>query len=158
MKVEVGALGSFSKATVQTFIDEEGENAGDLLSSANVYCQILNVAFVGKANDIKGLVNSIKGLSNDLDNKAYADKTVEILNKYTDLYGYFISEKKKFADVEFYTYSYVDPYGEFDNINYKWIATTVYKVDTRMVLSDGSKVTVDDYVRTGFEDLINKFE
>ena len=158
MKVEVGALGSFSKATVQTFIDEEGENAGDLLSSANVYCQILNVAFVGKANDIKGLVNSIKGLSDDLDNKAYADKTVEILNKYTDLYGYFISEKKKFADVEFYTYSYVDPYGEFDYVNYKWIATTVYKVDTRMVLSDGSKVTMDDYVRTGFEDLINKFE
>lgn len=158
MKVEIGALGSISKETVQSFIETEGENTGDILSSANVYYQILNVAFVGKANDVKGLANSIKGLSDDLENKTYTDKTVEILNKYTDLYGYFVAEKKKFADVEFYTSSYVDPYGKFDPINYRYIAATVYEVDARMVLSDGSKVSMDDYVRTGFEDLINKFE
>lgn len=158
MKVEVGALGSFSKATIQTFIDEESGNPGDILSSANVYYQILNLAFVGKSSDIKGLASSINGLSDDLDDKAYADKEVEILNKYTDLYGYFVSEKKKFADVEFYTYSWEDPYGKFDNTNYKWIPATVYEVDTRMVLSDGSKVTMDDYFKTGFEDLIGKFD
>lgn len=105
------------------------------------------------------------------------------------MYGYFVKENKKFADVDFYAaeiegpdYSqfslvytstnYVTPTVKYDYFNYeysqasgkyvynyyKYGTKTDYKLQPRMILSDGSKVSVEEFFTSGFDDLIEQME
>lgn len=153
LKYEVGASGSLTASNIQTsFNDGNPENA---ITSGAMYFQVMNIAVLGGFKDFKGFMTEGKALK-DTNDKTYADKSVAIFNKYIKMYGYFVKEKKKFADIEFYVLE--DTYTYFDYYTQKDVTETSYNTEPRFVLSDGSKVTIEDFVQTGFEDLITKLE
>lgn len=136
----------------------EDESPEDAISSFAVFYQVMDVAVKGGTTDLKGLIKEGKALSDELTDKQYADKTAEILNKYMVCTAYFVDENRKFADVEFYAVEYTDEYGYWDNEQQEYVSQTYYEIAPRFILSDGSKVTADEYVQEGFDKLINKLE
>ncbi len=135
LKYEVNAKGNF---TVTKIDDTNTSGPEDIISSGNVTFQIMNVALYGGITDVNGFVtegNVIHGdtvwYKDDAGNiisknyyyinysKAYYDSEVAIFNKYLKFYGYFATEKQKFADVEFFT-------SEGQGNDYSKPATLVY--------------------------------
>jgi len=92
-----------------------------------------------------------------LGDKARADKQVAAINKYLIMYGYFVKEKQKFADIEFYVTETTET--DYNNYNYntgQYGTKTKYDFQPRLVLSDGSKQDMQTFINTGFEDLIKR--
>lgn len=161
MKAEVGAAGSLTLDAFTEFANSDSEDPSEVLNSANVYYQIMNLAFVGQVKDVKSMMTDYKAVSEKLSDKAYNDQMVTVLNKYMKVYGYFVSEKKKFAEVEVYNYDDVYADYVYNASTSRWVYTqnvSHYELMPRMVLSDGSKVSMEDYVKVGFEDLLDKLE
>jgi len=165
LKLEIGAAGSLTATNIQ---NNMGENPEKVLSSGAILFQVMNIAMKGSINDFKGFAAEVKTVRPDSTyngnyyiynlNKPYYDKYANVINKYVKIYGYFANESKKFADVEFYAaentyngYTYNPTTGQ-DQYGPK----TDYSLEPRFVLSDGSKVAIEDYVSTGFQDLIDK--
>jgi hypothetical protein len=136
--------------------DESPENA---ISGFAVNFQVMDVAIKGGTTNFNGFMTEGKALDSEkLTDKQYADKTAEIFNKYMVCTAYFVDANRKFADVEFYTVEYIDEYGYWDYQQQKYIPQTYYDIAPRFILSDGSKVAVEDYVMEGFDEIINKIE
>ena len=169
LKLEIGAAGSLTATNIQ---NNMGENPEKVLSSGAVLFQVMNIAMKGSINDFKSFAAEAKASKPDsvihngtygkwteyLYNKAYSDRNSTIVNKYFKIYGYFANESKKFADIEFYTtentyygYTYNSTTGQ-----YQYGPKTDYSVEPRFVLSDGSKVAIEDYASIGFQTLIDK--
>ncbi|HLP05850.1 MAG TPA: hypothetical protein VK152_10515 [Paludibacter sp.] len=177
LKMEIGAAGSLTATNIQENMENDPEK---VLSSGAVLVQVMNIAMKGTINDFKGFAAESKALKPDsvvhpattyneswteyVYPKAYYDKMANIINKYINIYGFFANENKKFADVEFYsyekTYTYEDWVWNADTQSYDIVKKTgtEYVCEPRFVLSDKSKVTIEDYLRTGFEDLITKIQ
>ena len=68
------------------------------------------------------------------------------MNQYIIGYGYFIDDNVKFASVDFYVEEYVSG------------TDTYYSIVPRFILSDESKVSLEEYVDSGFEELLEKIE
>ena len=173
LKLEIGAAGSLTATNIQDNIDQKPEN---VISSGAVLFQVMNIAMKGSINDFKAFAAEAKTSKPDsvihtetygkwteyLYNKAYYDKNSSIINKYLKIYGYFANENKKFADVEFYTYESSYVYNDWvwnptkQNYDIVPVTRTNYEMQPRFVLSDGSKVAIEDYVKTGFQGLIDK--
>jgi hypothetical protein len=207
LKYAVGAAGSFTATQIEAIVnDNTGDKSPvDIVKSGYMSFQIMNVAIYGGITDVKGFTTETDALSPELivhqsDNssyteyfygKPYRDKQVTIFNKYLKFYGYFASEKQKFADVEFYTaesqeqqptlvatatttgpfapavtvkYDYTtESYNYNTGVStynyYKYQTKTVYDVQPRLVLSDGSKITdFENYANSNFKTVITKFE
>jgi len=188
LKFEVAAAGTLTATAIEDMANG-GSEANDIFSSGAVYFQVMNVAMLGGFKDFNAFYNEMDAL-NYSDTKSYYDDQADVFNKYLIMYGYFVKENKKFADVEFYAaeiqvpdYSsqstlvytstnYVTSPVEYDYYNYEYNQTsgyyvynyyaygtkTGYELQPRMVLSDGSKVAVEDFLASGFEDLINKVQ
>jgi hypothetical protein len=171
LKFEVGASGSLTATNIQNNIEDNPEK---VLSSGAVSFQVMNIAMKGTIANFKGFVTEVKAHKPDsiihsnaygkwteyFYTKAYYDKSKDIINKYFKIFGYFANENKKFADIEFYTneYSYTGSKYNSTNGMYEYGLVTEYNVQPRFVLSDGSKVAIEDYVKVGFEDLITKMQ
>lgn len=161
MKAEVNGSGKLTISDIRDFDNQESQNPGELLSSGKVYFQILNIAFQGEMKDLKSLYSEIDAVSSKLDDKTYNDKTIAIFNKYVTVYGYFLNEKKKFAQLECYNYNDVYDDYVYNETTGSYVYTknvSHYEVFPRMILSDGSKVSMEDYVATGFDKLIKKLQ
>ncbi len=158
LKYEVGAAGSFTATNIESSMNNDKPE--NIFTSGAMYFQVMNVAVVGGITDFKGFMTEGKAL-NYSDDKIYYQKEVDIFNKYIKAYGYFVKEKKKFADVEFYLNEYSDTYTTYNPAsgNYDLVVTNNwYSAEPRFVLSDKSKVSIEDFVQTGFEDLVKKLE
>jgi hypothetical protein len=73
------------------------------------------------------------------------------------MYAYFVKENQKFADIEFYVVEKTET--DYSNYNFntgQYGTMTYYDIQPRLVLSDGSKQDIETFVKTGFEDLINR--
>lgn len=148
LKYEVGASGSLTAKAI-----EASNGLSDILTSGAMYFQVMDIAFLGGINDFKGFTNEMNAIQ-DTNTKSSYDSEALIINKYLKMYGCFVKENLKFADVQFYvldnSYSYY-----WDNQKYTEYS---YSVEPRFVLSDGSLVTIENFVKTGFEDLITKLQ
>jgi len=188
LKYDLAAKGSFTANQINAVINDKTNTKGpqDIVTSGFMSFQIMNIVLYGGITDVNGFMSDGKALkySND---RTYTDGEVAIFNKYLKFYGYFASEKAKFADMEFYTaegqgtdnskstlvytsvnyvytsihydytqYEYNSTMGKYVYNYYAYGSKTVYNSQPRFVLSDGSKVAIEDYVSTGFQDLINK--
>ncbi|HET7732645.1 MAG TPA: hypothetical protein VFK73_02310, partial [Paludibacter sp.] len=100
VKFEIGAAGSFTATNIENSMNDGSPE--NVFSSGAVYFQVMNIAFLGGFDDFKGFANTMKAIEY-VDDRTTTQKEADALNKYLKMYGYFVKEKRKFADVEFYT-------------------------------------------------------
>ncbi|NDP21503.1 MAG: hypothetical protein GZ091_10535 [Paludibacter sp.] len=148
LKMELVAAGTM---TADAFENSDGPQ--DVFTSGAVYFQIMNLACLGGIKDVIAFENERNGIENTND-RSYADKQVLVINKHLILYGYFVDKKQKFADVEFYVVEKTDVDTNYDGVINQY--DVQYKFELRFVLSDGSKVDIQTFFESGFEDLLNK--
>ncbi len=144
-------------------LNEAIENGGpeDVFKEFAVYAQVMNIAVKGGTTDFKGFMTEMNAIDYDkLSDKQRTEKEVEILNKYMVCTAFFVDDKRKFADVEMYVIEDSYEWQQWDNNQQKYVTVTEtwYDLALRFILSDGSKVDVDEYVMEGFEKFINKVE
>lgn len=139
----------------------EDETPEDAISGFAVYAQVMDIAIKGGTKDFKGFMTEMNALDYEkLTDKQAAEKEAEILNKYMVCTAYFVDDNRKFADVEFFVDEEVDSYTYYDYYLKKYVTNTYYYYNLvpRFILSDDSKVAVEEYVMEGFDEIINKIE
>ena len=144
VKMELGAAGTMTADAL-----ENSDGPQDVFTSGAVYFQVMNLACLGGIKDVSEFNTEMNAIV-DTNDRAYADKQVLVINKHLKLYGYFVDKNQKFADVEFYVVE-----SEIWN-SYTQTNEIEYNFEPRFVLSDGSKVNIQTYFETGFEDLFDK--
>ena len=159
MKFEVAAAGTLTATAIQNVNNSVDGGIQDILSSGAVYYQVMNIAFLGGIKDFKAFYNAGNALPNG-DTKAIWQSRADVMNNYIKMYGYFVKEQKKFADIEFYVSekTYQDYIYNPTTGQYAMGTVTDYNTEPRMVLSDGSKQTMEEFASSGFEDLITKLQ
>lgn len=148
VKIEAAAAGTLTATAIENSMDSKDGGPQDIITSGAVYFQVMNIAMVGGFKDFQAFYDEGSALDySDYNNEEdYYQDMADVWNKYLVMYAYFVKEKKKFADVEFYVYSY-------DEYDYSY-----YGVEPRLVLSDGSKQTIQEFVTNGFDDLIEEIQ
>jgi len=156
----VGVAGTLTADALQAIEGPQG-----VFTSGAVNLQVMNIAILGGFKDFKAFADEMDVIDGQKDNdKTRADKQVAAINKYLKMYGYFVKENQKFADVEFYVVEKTDTYQNYvwnnSTQNYELVnvTETYYDFQPRLVLSDGSKQDMENFMKTGFEDLISKLE
>lgn len=140
---------------------ERMDTPDDVVSSFALYYQLMDVAIIGGMTDVVAFVNEIEAFDGNNEKEEY-EEMANVVNEHLILYGYFVSNNKKFADVEFSVIEDKQTY-----YDYQWngsyyqeveITNTYYDLVPMFVLSDGSKVDLEDYFQTGFDELIKELE
>ena len=89
---------------------EDVDDPSDVITYASMYFQIMDIALMGGVKDVKAFVNELNAIQY-ADSQTNRQKECDAFNKHMILYGYFVKDEKKFAEVEFYVYE--DTYTEF---------------------------------------------
>ena len=144
MQIEAAAAGTLTATAIENSLGSKDGGPQDIFNSGAVYFQVMNIAMVGGFKDFQAFYE--EGSALDEEDENYYQNEADVWNKYLVMYAYFVKEKKKFADVEFYVNTYSDDYD------------TYTEVAPRLVLSDGSKQTIEEFFTTGFEDLIAEIQ
>ncbi len=133
---------------------ENSENPQDAINSFAMYFQVMNIAVRGGMKDFKNFAQEqeIIAKNTNLSEKQKMEQTAALINKYMVFYAFFVDSNEKFADVEFY----VVEEEVYDDWTSKYIIE--YNLAPRFVLSDGSKVSAEEFMQTGFEELLKKIE
>ncbi len=126
----------------------ENNTPEDAIEDFAVSFQAMDIAIKGGTTDFKKLATDIRNLNEDsnLSDQEYNNEMVRILNKHLTCIAFFVEDNRKFADVELYVEEVTE--GKY----------TYYSPTPRFVLSDGSKVSAEEFIQTGFDNLINKIE
>lgn len=145
VKLEAALTGNLTTSKFQ-----ESEGPEDVITNGMINFQVMNIALYGSIADMKGFSTEIQNINSTtgkgLSDKEFLDKKATTVNKYVNSFGYFVKEDKKFADIEFFTYEVSDGY------------YSKYEMQPRFVLSDGTKVEIDEYMQSGFEELFIMIE
>lgn len=147
-------------------IQSAGENGTpeNVVNSFAVYFQMMDIAVKGGTTDFKAMVKELKAVNTDLGQEKYMKATADIINKYMVAYAFFVDDNRKFADIEFYvyedSYSYQTYEYNYETNQYELVTVSGkdYYLQPRMIMSDGSKVDIEEYVESGFEDLLDQIE
>ena len=140
----------------------ENDTPEDAIENFAVYFQAMDIAIKGGTTDFEELAKEIRIVNGNpqLTEKQYANEMVRILNKHLICIAFFVEENRKFAEAELYIeevskerYYYNSYTGQYEIQTY-----TDYVPTPRFVLSDGSKVSAEEFVQTGFDNLISKIE
>lgn len=137
-----------------TEIDEWEElDVGEIINSANVRFQVVNIALKGEAN-IKALIDEMEIIYPDdfrddanWDDEEATRQEAAALNEYITLHAIDQAEETKIAEVEAYV---VQEYDEWTEGHYN------YWVDFRLKFGDESMVDLETYYEEGFEDFIDQ--
>ncbi|MEA4974822.1 MAG: hypothetical protein VB046_03710 [Paludibacter sp.] len=134
----------------------------DAIENFAIFFQAMDIAIKGGTSDFKKLATDIRNLNenSNLSNQEYNNEMLRILNKHLTCIAFFVEDDRKFADVELYLEERIveDYYYNYETGKYETETYTVYALTPRFVLSDGSKVSVEEFVQTGFDDLISLIE
>lgn len=145
--------------TVDAIEDSEGPD--DVFTYGSVHLQLMDVAILGGVKDVKAFSGEMEALTYS-DTKAYYQSECDVINKHLIAYGYFVKDKAKFADVEFYVLEDTYEWSDWNWNGSEWVETkvqeTYYDLVPRFVLSDGSKTEITNYFSTGFENLATKLQ
>jgi hypothetical protein len=133
----------------------DAEYPDEFMQSGAIYFQMMNIAVFGGLKDMSAFVDDMNAISNT-ETRAGYEAQANVVNKHLICYGYYVDDKKKFADIEFYVLESndydINGDGKINSLDVE------YTLQPRFVLSDGSKVDIQNYIETGFEDLITKLE
>lgn len=140
----------------------ENDTPEDAIEDFAVYFQAMDIAIKGGTTDFKKLATDIRNLNEEsnLSGQEYDNEMVRILNKHLTCIAFFVEDERKFADVELYLEERIveDYYYNYYTGQYETETYTVSALTPRFVLSDGSKVSAEEFVQTGFDNLISKIE
>ncbi len=140
----------------------ENDTPEDAIEDFAVYFQAMDIAIKGGTTDFKKLATDIRNLNEEsnLSGQEYDNEMVRILNKHLTCIAFFVEDERKFADVELYLEERIveDYYYNYNTGQYEIETYTYYTAAPRFVLSDGSKVSAEEFVQTGFDNLISKIE
>lgn len=140
----------------------ENDTPEDAIENFAVYFQAMDIAIKGGTTDFKKLATDIRNLNEEsnLSGQEYDNEMVRILNKHLTCIAFFVEDERKFADVELYLEERIveDYYYNYYTGQYETETYTVSALTPRFVLSDGSKVSAEEFVQTGFDNLISKIE
>ncbi|GCC51090.1 hypothetical protein SanaruYs_13100 [Chryseotalea sanaruensis] len=141
-----GATGNFT-----TKGSEEAE-AGDIVTTASAYFQIIDIKFAGEV-DVKSLDEAMQAANN-------IDDEVEAWNDHTTFVVFYAEENAKIANIEFYGSEREEEYCYWDWENEIDICETEIEeaIDVRLVFSDDSKSDLATYTEVGFADLEEALE
>ncbi len=149
------------KGNLTADIIDNADDPTDIFTFASVYFQIMDLAVLGGMKDVKTFVDEMNALTYS-DTKAHYQNQCNIINKHLVTYGYYVKDKAKFADIEFYVYERTNEWSNWNWDGSAWVETktqeTYFEPTPRFILSDGSKVGIGDYIRTGFDGLLEKME
>ena len=138
----------------------ENDTPEDAIEDFAVYFQAMDIAIKGGTTDFKKLATDIRNLNEEsnLSGQEYDNEMVRILNKHLTCIAFFVEDERKFADVELYLEERIveDYYYNYYTGQYETETYTVSALTPRFVLSDGSKVSAEEFVQTGFDNLISK--
>ena len=150
MKLAAETTGKFAYDEIENTMESDGD-PGDFVNKIAAQYQVMNLAIKGGIAKVKDFSDAMDAADEGkgLTEKAIRDQQASIMNQYIVGYGYFVDDNKKFADVDFYVEEY--EYRDWNGQTYK-----DYDVVPRFKLSDGSKVTIEEYFESGFGDLIDK--
>lgn len=142
-------------------IDDAQNNPNESLESFVVSMQLMNIAIKGGSTKLSDLISEINSIDDEtLSDQQYMEQEAAILNKYMVCYAYFTDDKTKFADVEFYVIENetTEPVFNWETYEYTYETVMEYELAPRLVLSDGSKMSIEEYFETGFDDLADEIE
>jgi len=111
MKGEIN--GDLTYGSLEEAVEDE-EAAMDMLSSGEIYFQMMDLAILGSITDLQKMIDEVEDLEDsnlsETDEEEYYAKSEEIINKYVKLWACFVDDKRKFADVEFYFEEFTETY------------------------------------------------
>lgn len=152
MKLAAESTGKFEFSDIENTIQNDGDPR-DIVNSIAAQYQVMNLAIKGGIANVKKFADDMDATedgSKGLTEKQIIERQVAVANQHIVGYGYFVDDNKKFADLDFYVNEY-----EYEG----WPPGQIhvdYEVAARFKLSDGSKVTIEEYVESGFGELIDK--
>lgn len=138
------------------------EGPDDIITYCSVNFQLMDVAIIGGIKDVKTFSELLE-IINDADEKAYFEEVSDVLNTHLIAYAYFVKDKAKFADIEFFvledTYTWTEwSFNDQGELVETEMQETYHDLVPRFVLSDGSKTEIPDYFTTGFDSLAAKLQ
>jgi hypothetical protein len=154
---------------------EEEIDFEEIVQKSYGFIDILDLRAGGEVN-IKALVDKEKELENKRHNDStyneekYIDDMITPLNENTDFYIAYNSDKRKIADMEFYSYmkdfeenryvptDSVNMGGYWYYTNYGYVKVTVKRktISANFIFGDGSKVDAETYFKDGFDKFIEE--
>lgn len=110
----------------------------------------MNIAIKAGIADVKGFAEAMDDIDwESLSEEVVAGQEVAIMNQYIVGYGYFTDDDVKFAGVDFYVEEIEYEYPVWDYQGDIYYETYIYyEVMPRFVLSDGSKMRLEEYVNS----------
>ncbi|HEY5746523.1 MAG TPA: hypothetical protein VIU12_10630 [Chryseolinea sp.] len=142
----VRGTGNFSSNAV-----EGSQNAGDVLTTATAYFQIMNIKFSGEVN--------ANAMADGLDAASTIEQELAVLNANYKLIVFYDDSKQKIAESEFYITDeeYTETEWSYNSATGEWEANEVTKtkkaIEVRLVFADGTKADLATYTDTGFNDI-----
>ncbi|AYB33791.1 hypothetical protein [Chryseolinea soli] len=147
----VRASGNFSSTAV-----EGSQNAGDVVTSATAYFQIMNIKFSGEVN--------ANTLADALEAATTIEQRLAAWNANYKLIVFYDDSKQKIAESEFYIADeeYTETEWSYNPNTDQWEATEVKKtkkaLEVRLVFADGTKSDLATYTDTGFDDIKDSWD
>lgn len=142
----IRAQGNFSSTAV-----EGSQNAGDVVTTATAYFQIMNIKFSGEVN--------ANTLADALDAATTIEQRLAAWNANYKLIVFYDDSKQKIAESEFYIADeeYTETEWNYNPNTGEWVATEVKKtkkaLEVRLIFADGTKSDLATYTDTGFDDI-----
>jgi hypothetical protein len=139
---------------------DDSDDPDDVVDKIAINCQVMNIAIKAGIADVKGFAEAMDDIDwESLSEEVVAGQEVAIMNQYIVGYGYFTDDDVKFAGVDFYVEEIEYEYPVWDYQGDIYYETYIYyEAMPRFVLSDGSKMRLEEYVNSGFEELFEKIE
>ncbi len=147
----IRAQGNFSSTAV-----EGSQNAGDVVTTATAYFQIMNIKFSGEVN--------ANALADALDVATTIEQKLAAYNANYKLIVFYDDSKQKIAESEFYIAEEEYTEGEWiydsQTQQYEYVETQKTKkvLEVRLIFADGTKSDLATYTDTGFADLQDSLE
>jgi hypothetical protein len=155
MKFVYSMKGSWSQSSIDDF--EVNEKIEKVIQSGNVTVQLMDIG-AGGSFDVKGFIDGLssKGLdiySSDIEGEADMETVVEVINQNVDFSVKYVSTGKILAEMNAQKKSFEDEWYD-DNGNLQ--TGTKWEPEMIMVYADGSKVDMETYFDTGFNDFVTE--
>jgi hypothetical protein len=142
----IRGTGNFSSTAV-----EGSQNAGDVLTTATAYFQIMNIKFSGEVN--------ANAMADGLDAATTIEQELAVLNANYKLIVFYDDSKQKIAESEFYITDeeYTETEWTYNSTTGQWETNEVTKtkkaLEVRLVFADGTKSDLATYTDAGFDEI-----
>jgi hypothetical protein len=131
-------LGADAEGNFDTDNIDNSNGGDDVFNKGTIYFQILNIKFSGEI-DVDALMADVKGADNEAEAAAW--------NEHAKMVIFYVDSKKKIADGEVVAITKTDDWGNEDET-----------LDLQLIFADESRLSIETFIETGFDQLTEKLE